>query len=234
MLARRRNFYFSPMTQVLPGTGGHPIFYLKRTESKDLYFWHFQSTSDIRASLKSKRCKCFVFSFFVVDYLWISSDEHASRFQESSLGQCQEPDIAIKGSVDEWQQTNSVQSSYGNCSRLDYYNRYFVTDTRLVADTAVSRDNRIKQRRAWLLLGWVVAERSCPYKQPACPAITMVLLQNESILYGLGESGVISHTGAISHNLLFGSAVDLDCVGQCCSLSAKSTSFPSVEISSQH
>ncbi|KAG8262623.1 hypothetical protein J6590_050119 [Homalodisca vitripennis] len=31
--------------------------------------------------------------------------------------------------------------------------------------------SRIKQRRAWLLLGWVTAERSCPCKQPACPAI---------------------------------------------------------------
>ncbi|KAG8316066.1 hypothetical protein J6590_059451 [Homalodisca vitripennis] len=27
------------------------------------------------------------------------------------------------------------------------------------------------QRRAWLLLGWVTAKRSCPCKQPACPAI---------------------------------------------------------------
>ncbi|KAG8252341.1 hypothetical protein J6590_059907 [Homalodisca vitripennis] len=35
----------------------------------------------------------------------------------------------------------------------------------------LSRDNRIKQRRAWLLLGWVAAERFCPCKQPACPAI---------------------------------------------------------------
>ncbi|KAG8242134.1 hypothetical protein J6590_071885 [Homalodisca vitripennis] len=26
----------------------------------------------------------------------------------------------------------------------------------------LSQDNRIKQRRAWLLLGWVAAERSCP------------------------------------------------------------------------
>ncbi|KAG8329579.1 hypothetical protein J6590_083060 [Homalodisca vitripennis] len=34
-----------------------------------------------------------------------------------------------------------------------------------------SQDNHIKQRRAWLLLGWVTAERSCPSKQPACPAI---------------------------------------------------------------
>ncbi|KAG8315961.1 hypothetical protein J6590_061385 [Homalodisca vitripennis] len=34
-----------------------------------------------------------------------------------------------------------------------------------------SRDNRIKQRRAWLLLGCVTAERSCPCKQPSCPAI---------------------------------------------------------------
>ncbi|KAG8331427.1 hypothetical protein J6590_042195 [Homalodisca vitripennis] len=29
----------------------------------------------------------------------------------------------------------------------------------------------IKQRRAWLLLGWVTAERSCPCKQFACPDI---------------------------------------------------------------
>ncbi|KAG8277865.1 hypothetical protein J6590_033396 [Homalodisca vitripennis] len=33
------------------------------------------------------------------------------------------------------------------------------------------RDNQIKQHRAWLLLGWVTAERSCPCKQPPCPAI---------------------------------------------------------------
>ncbi|KAG8335927.1 hypothetical protein J6590_056508 [Homalodisca vitripennis] len=32
-------------------------------------------------------------------------------------------------------------------------------------------DNRVKQRRAWLLLGWVTAERSCHSKQPARPAI---------------------------------------------------------------
>ncbi|KAG8275414.1 hypothetical protein J6590_086536 [Homalodisca vitripennis] len=35
----------------------------------------------------------------------------------------------------------------------------------------LSQDNRIKQRRAWLLLGWVTTERSCPCKQPACPDI---------------------------------------------------------------
>ncbi|KAG8325602.1 hypothetical protein J6590_063173 [Homalodisca vitripennis] len=32
-------------------------------------------------------------------------------------------------------------------------------------------DSRIKQRRAWLLLGWVANERSCPCKQPAFPAV---------------------------------------------------------------
>ncbi|KAG8284133.1 hypothetical protein J6590_003826 [Homalodisca vitripennis] len=32
-------------------------------------------------------------------------------------------------------------------------------------------DKIVKQRRAWLLLGRVTAERSCPCKQPACPAI---------------------------------------------------------------
>ncbi|KAG8275942.1 hypothetical protein J6590_075144 [Homalodisca vitripennis] len=30
---------------------------------------------------------------------------------------------------------------------------------------------QVKQRGAWLLLGWVTAERSCPCKQPACPAV---------------------------------------------------------------
>ncbi|KAG8251198.1 hypothetical protein J6590_084884 [Homalodisca vitripennis] len=68
----------------------------------------------------------------------------------------------------------------------------------------------------------------------AAPSCTTEESCFNSTLLTHGESGVISHTEAISHNLLFGSAVDLDCVGQCCSLSAKSTSFPSVEISSQH
>ncbi|KAG8242228.1 hypothetical protein J6590_070062 [Homalodisca vitripennis] len=36
----------------------------------------------------------------------------------------------------------------------------------------LSQDNRrIKQRQAWLLLGCVTPERSCPCKQPACPAV---------------------------------------------------------------
>ncbi|KAG8324540.1 hypothetical protein J6590_089905 [Homalodisca vitripennis] len=35
----------------------------------------------------------------------------------------------------------------------------------------LSQDDQIKRRRAWLLLGRVTAERSCPCKQPACPAI---------------------------------------------------------------
>ncbi|KAG8270428.1 hypothetical protein J6590_085222 [Homalodisca vitripennis] len=34
-----------------------------------------------------------------------------------------------------------------------------------------SENNQVKQRRAWLLLGQVTAERSCPCKRPACPAI---------------------------------------------------------------
>ncbi|KAG8309925.1 hypothetical protein J6590_073722 [Homalodisca vitripennis] len=28
-----------------------------------------------------------------------------------------------------------------------------------------------EEKWAWLLLGWVTAERSCPCKQPTCPAI---------------------------------------------------------------
>ncbi|KAG8269873.1 hypothetical protein J6590_097942, partial [Homalodisca vitripennis] len=35
----------------------------------------------------------------------------------------------------------------------------------------LSQNNQIKQRRAWLLLAWVTAERSCTCKQPAFPAI---------------------------------------------------------------
>ncbi|KAG8252720.1 hypothetical protein J6590_051169 [Homalodisca vitripennis] len=41
----------------------------------------------------------------------------------------------------------------------------------LLALDSADWNNRIKQRRAWLLLGWVTAERSCPCNQPACPAI---------------------------------------------------------------
>ncbi|KAG8262492.1 hypothetical protein J6590_052137 [Homalodisca vitripennis] len=40
-----------------------------------------------------------------------------------------------------------------------------------ISCAARSQNNRIKQCRAWLLLGWVAAKRSCPCKQPACPAI---------------------------------------------------------------
>ncbi|KAG8335634.1 hypothetical protein J6590_063675 [Homalodisca vitripennis] len=47
----------------------------------------------------SKRCKCFDLSFFFVDFIWISLDEHDSRFQESSLRQCQIPDAVKKERV---------------------------------------------------------------------------------------------------------------------------------------
>ncbi|KAG8285247.1 hypothetical protein J6590_099818 [Homalodisca vitripennis] len=30
-------------------------------------------------------------------------------------------------------------------------------------------NNRIKQGRVWLLLGWVTADQSCPYNQPPRP-----------------------------------------------------------------
>ncbi|KAG8286634.1 hypothetical protein J6590_054470, partial [Homalodisca vitripennis] len=52
-------------------------------------------------SLLSKRCKCFVLSFFVVDFLCIISDEHDSRYQESSMRQRQIPDAAVKGSTED-------------------------------------------------------------------------------------------------------------------------------------
>ncbi|KAG8315059.1 hypothetical protein J6590_078962 [Homalodisca vitripennis] len=40
-----------------------------------------------------------------------------------------------------------------------------------VALQRLPQDNRIEQCRAWMLLGWVTAERSCPCKQSACPAV---------------------------------------------------------------
>ncbi|KAG8274366.1 Protein apcdd1 [Homalodisca vitripennis] len=57
-----------------------------------------------------------------------------------------------------------VQSSSGQSS--NYRPTSFQTPL-----LRTDQDNRIKQRRAWLLFGWVTAERSCPCQQPACPAI---------------------------------------------------------------
>ncbi|KAG8268547.1 hypothetical protein J6590_023927 [Homalodisca vitripennis] len=45
----------------------------------------------------------------------------------------------------------------------------------------LSQDNRIKQRRAWLLLGWMTAELSCPCKQPACPAVALVVVRKSPL-----------------------------------------------------
>ncbi|KAG8251694.1 hypothetical protein J6590_074272 [Homalodisca vitripennis] len=47
----------------------------------------------------------------------------------------------------------------------------FQINRKTLASMAAAQDNQIKQRRAWLLLGQVTAERSCPCKRPACPAI---------------------------------------------------------------
>ncbi|KAG8270816.1 hypothetical protein J6590_076792 [Homalodisca vitripennis] len=45
----------------------------------------------------------------------------------------------------------------------------FLRRSKITAEKNLKRI--IKQRRAWLLFGWVNAERSCPCKQCACPAI---------------------------------------------------------------
>ncbi|KAG8305980.1 hypothetical protein J6590_057464 [Homalodisca vitripennis] len=42
-------------------------------------------------------------------------------------------------------------------------------DSRMQWVQRLSQDNQVKQSLAWLLLGWVTAERSCPSKQLACP-----------------------------------------------------------------
>ncbi|KAG8307305.1 hypothetical protein J6590_024953 [Homalodisca vitripennis] len=44
-----------------------------------------------------------------------------------------------------------------------------------------SQDNRIKQRRAWLLLGWVTAERYCPCKQLSCSSARPLVFRRLSV-----------------------------------------------------
>ncbi|KAG8305936.1 hypothetical protein J6590_058900 [Homalodisca vitripennis] len=70
----------------------------KKLKTKTFTSFRHQVSLSHQVSLMLKRCKCFDLSFFVVDFLWISADKHDSRFQESSLRQCQIPDAAIKRS----------------------------------------------------------------------------------------------------------------------------------------
>ncbi|KAG8292057.1 hypothetical protein J6590_047959 [Homalodisca vitripennis] len=71
----------------------------------------------------------------------------------------------------------------------------------------LSQDNQIKQRRAWLLLGQVTAERSCPCKRPACPVIGggpevtfKPLVPRLSVREGFLA---LTSPGKIRHSLLF-------------------------------
>ncbi|KAG8245069.1 hypothetical protein J6590_009146 [Homalodisca vitripennis] len=79
-------------------------------------------------------------------------------------------------------ETRTVYSSSvrANCDYDKFwhvnYPKSQMSTARYCKDTAkwvlrLSQDNQIKQRRAWLLLGQVTVERSCPCKRPACPAI---------------------------------------------------------------
>ncbi|KAG8304894.1 hypothetical protein J6590_083338 [Homalodisca vitripennis] len=45
------------------------------------------------------------------------------------------------------------------------------SDASIERQAGYNRYRRIKQRRAWLRFRWMTAERSCPCKQPSCPAI---------------------------------------------------------------
>ncbi|KAG8324939.1 hypothetical protein J6590_079587 [Homalodisca vitripennis] len=71
----------------------------------------------------------------------------------------------------------------------------------------LSQDNQIKQRRAGPLLGQVTAERSCPCKRPACPAIGggsevtfKPLVPRLSVREGFLA---LTSPGKIRHSLLF-------------------------------
>ncbi|KAG8300051.1 hypothetical protein J6590_085737 [Homalodisca vitripennis] len=67
------------------------------------------------------------------------------------------------------------------------------------SDKVVQQDNKIKHRRAWLLLGWVTAERSCPCKQPACPAIgdgSEVIFKSLVLRLSVGE-GLLALTSPV-------------------------------------
>ncbi|KAG8259162.1 hypothetical protein J6590_017341 [Homalodisca vitripennis] len=64
--------------------------------------------------------------------------------------------------------TDQAYGPYRHVGRAIHFN---IGEGTVIWVRWLSRDNRIKQRRAWLmLLGWMTAERSCPCKQFACPA----------------------------------------------------------------
>ncbi|KAG8288828.1 hypothetical protein J6590_010941 [Homalodisca vitripennis] len=56
-------------------------------------------------SLMSKRCKCFVLSFFRRRFSLDLFRRHDSRFRESSLRQCKIPNAAIKGRIRKFRQS---------------------------------------------------------------------------------------------------------------------------------
>ncbi|KAG8247734.1 hypothetical protein J6590_054848 [Homalodisca vitripennis] len=85
----------------------------------------------------------------------------------------EQPSLSIKIGNAQWYKLNWHFMGY---YRVKYPLEHWTTLTNVLNNDIkrvqrLSRDNRIKQRRAWLLLRWVTPERSCLCKQPACPAI---------------------------------------------------------------
>ncbi|KAG8299811.1 hypothetical protein J6590_091929 [Homalodisca vitripennis] len=88
----------------------------------------------------------------------------------------------------------------------------------------------IKQRRAWLLLGWVNAERSYTCKQPTCLAISGSELTFKALVFRLSVlEGVLALTSPEKVIIELFSSIDYCDVHKC---PAKTPPLPLV-ISSQ-
>ncbi|KAG8311068.1 Rho GTPase-activating protein 6 [Homalodisca vitripennis] len=83
-----------------------------------------------------------------------------------SLGQCVESERLARGGKVGDESELRRKSHHGSRSS---FNSLIDSPAKEERVQWLSQDIRIKQRRAWLLLGWVTVERSYPCKQLACP-----------------------------------------------------------------
>ncbi|KAG8264009.1 hypothetical protein J6590_021677 [Homalodisca vitripennis] len=67
----------------------------------------------------------------------------------------------------------------------------------------MSQQNRIKQRRSWLLLGWMTSERSCPCKQYACSALVTGTICSKS-----GDCSLVTAVDNEAYTMRFTSSLD--------------------------
>ncbi|KAG8336441.1 hypothetical protein J6590_044214 [Homalodisca vitripennis] len=88
----------------------------------------------------------------------------------------------------------------------------------------LSQENRIKQCRTWLLLGWVTAERLCLCKQLACPAVGSGSKVTFKPLEYNTQSGGSIERGTWSINRIYTSpACSVNCEFSCLLIGVSST-----------